>query len=225
MIPCPQARIGGTMAIVKIVLAWTAFAVFHSLTVSEGYERAARRVLGERIFGAYHRLLFTTYNAAALLVLFRYLGTIRDAPFYQVVGWPRLLFHAVQAAGVVLVVRTPWDVLEFLGLRQVVAHWKGTGAGEAPRERLFTTKAYAVVRHPLTLAALGAVACGRREAPKPAEAPAGAGRPSASARLRARSRRTGRSGKGSVPPQARRPARRRAAESDCGRSPLCADRE
>lgn len=138
------------MDAVTIVLAWTAFAVFHSLTVSETYERAARRILGEQPFAAWHRLLFTAYNAAALLILFRFLGTIPDAPFYQVVGWPRLMFHAVQASGVVLIVWTPWDPARFFGIRQAADRVRGATA-DSGMERLFTAKAYSVVRHPIYL--------------------------------------------------------------------------
>jgi len=39
----------------KVVAAWAAFALFHSLTVSERYERWARGVLGDGRFQAYQR--------------------------------------------------------------------------------------------------------------------------------------------------------------------------
>jgi protein-S-isoprenylcysteine O-methyltransferase Ste14 len=62
----------------KVVAAWGAFALFHSLTVSERYERWARGFLGDERFRAYHRLLFTLYSAAATaaaVVAYFYLGT------------------------------------------------------------------------------------------------------------------------------------------------------
>ncbi|MHB1013444.1 MAG: hypothetical protein ACYC37_11180, partial [Desulfobacteria bacterium] len=55
----------GPMGAWKVIVAWGAFALFHSVTVSEPYERWARRMMGEDRFRAYHRLLFTAYSAAA----------------------------------------------------------------------------------------------------------------------------------------------------------------
>ena len=137
------------MEIAKTVLAWAAFAVFHSLTVSEGYERMARRAMGERAFAAFHRLLFTAYSAAATAAVLLYIRSLPDAPLYRLDGWARFLFHAVQLAGAALLLWTPWDFLEFAGVRQLARHLRGQ-APEAPVP-LFTGKAYAVVRHPLYL--------------------------------------------------------------------------
>jgi protein-S-isoprenylcysteine O-methyltransferase Ste14 len=126
------------MEIVRVVLAWAAFAAFHSLTVSEGYERLARRAMGERRFEAYHRLLFTAYSCLATAATLLYVHSLPDAPLYRVEGWLRFALHAVQASGAVLLFRTPWDLREFIGLRP-------------PRRRLHTEMAYAIVRHPLYL--------------------------------------------------------------------------
>jgi len=137
------------MEIAKTVLVWAAFAVFHSLTVSEGYERTARRAMGERGFAAFHRLLFTAYSAAATGAALLYVRSLPDAPLYRLDGWGRIAFHAVQLAGAALLLWTPWDFLEFVGLRQLLRHLRGE-APEGPGP-LFTGKAYAVVRHPLYL--------------------------------------------------------------------------
>ncbi len=138
------------MDLIRIIVAWGAFAVFHSLTVSEGYERLARRAMGERIFDVYHRLFFTAYSCAAFFLLVLYLKSVPDLPLFRVEGWPRLLLHAVQLGGAVFLLWTPWDLKEFLGLRQ----WERRNEpGPAPgrNDRLFTGKAYGVVRHPLYL--------------------------------------------------------------------------
>ena len=105
------------MDALRVILAWTAFAVFHSLTVSEGYERLARRWMGGRAFDGYHRLLF----------------------------------HAVQLGGVAFLFWTPWDLQEFLGIRQWKRHRKGELTEPGRNDRLFAHKAYGVVRHPLYL--------------------------------------------------------------------------
>ncbi len=136
--------------LIRIIVAWGAFAVFHSLTVSEGYERLARRAVGERNFDVYHRLVFTAYSCVAFLLLVLYLRSVPDSPLFRVEGWPRLLLHAVQLGGAAFLLWTPWDFKEFVGLRQ----WERRNEpGPAPgrNDRLFTGKAYAIVRHPLYL--------------------------------------------------------------------------
>jgi protein-S-isoprenylcysteine O-methyltransferase Ste14 len=135
----------------RVILAWTAFAVFHSLTVSKRYEDMAQRAMGERAFAAYHRLLFTAYSFVAFLLVVLYLRTVPDRPLYRLEGGVRLLFYAAQACGAALLLWTPWDVKEFLGIRQ----WKRQREGNPPEpgrnDRLFSKKAYGLVRHPLYL--------------------------------------------------------------------------
>jgi protein-S-isoprenylcysteine O-methyltransferase Ste14 len=139
------------MDALRVILAWTAFAVFHSLTVSEGYERLARRWMGGRAFDGYHRLLFTAYSLLAFLLLVLYLRSVPDRPLYRLEGAWRLLFHAVQAVGVVFLLWTPWDLQEFIGIRQWRRHRKGELTEPGRNDRLFAHKAYGVVRHPLYL--------------------------------------------------------------------------
>ncbi|MBE0606504.1 MAG: hypothetical protein IH610_09490 [Deltaproteobacteria bacterium] len=135
----------------RVIVAWGAFALFHSLTVSERYERWARRVLGEERFGACHRLLFTAYSAAATAAVLLYVRSLPDATLYRLDGLPRYAFHALQLCGAALLLWTPWDLKEFVGLRQ----WerRRAGADETPGriDRLFTGKGYGLVRHPLYL--------------------------------------------------------------------------
>jgi len=136
---------------VKVIIAWGAFALFHSLTVSERYERWARGFLGDERFRAYHRLLFTLYSAVATAVVLLYARSLPDAPLYRLEGISRYAFHALQLCGAALLLWTPWDLKEFVGLRQ----WerRRDGAGETPggNDRLFTGKGYGLVRHPLYL--------------------------------------------------------------------------
>lgn len=139
------------MEIVKIVLAWAAFAAFHSLTICESYERLARRAMGEDAFQAYHRLLFTAYSAVATAAVLLYVRSLPDAPLYRIAGWPRWVFHGVQAAGVALLFWTPWDLKEFVGLRQWLRYRHGKEPGSGRNDRLFTGAAYGLVRHPLYL--------------------------------------------------------------------------
>ena len=89
----------GRVDVLKVIIAWGAFALFHSVTVSEPYERWARRAMGEDRFRAYHRLLFTLYSAAATAAVLLYVRSLPDVPLYRIDGWARFLFHGVQFLG------------------------------------------------------------------------------------------------------------------------------
>ena len=140
-----------TMESMKVIIAWGAFALFHSVTVSEPYERWARGFLGDGRFRAYHRLLFTLCSAAATAAVLLYARSLPDIPLYRIDGWVRFLFHGVQILGASLLLWTPWDMKEFVGLRQWERHRKGKEEGPDRNERLFTEKGYGLVRHPLYL--------------------------------------------------------------------------
>ena len=135
----------------KVIAAWGAFALFHSVTVSEPYERWARRAMGEDRFRAYHRILFTLYSAVAVAAVLLYVRSLPDIPLYRIDGWVRLLFHGVQILGAGLLLWTPWDMKEFVGLRQWERHRKGERETTGRNDRLFTGKGYGLVRHPLYL--------------------------------------------------------------------------
>ena len=137
------------MDVLHVILAWTAFAVFHSLTVSEGYEDLVRRWMGTRAYDGYHRLLFTAYSLFAFLLLVLYLRSLPDQPLYRLEGAGRLLLHAVQLSGVAFLFWTPWDLKEFVGIRQWERSRKGRPREPGRNGRLFTGKAYGIVRHPL----------------------------------------------------------------------------
>ena len=139
------------MITLKVIVAWGAFAVFHSFTVSVPYERRARGMFGDARFDAYHRLLFTLYSAAATAAVLLYVRALPDVSLYRLDGWPRILFHGVQILGAGLLLWTPWDLKEFVGLRQWERHRKGERQAPGGNERLFTGKAYGLVRHPIYL--------------------------------------------------------------------------
>lgn len=137
------------MIVLQVILAWAAFAFFHSLTVSEGYEDLARRWMGGHAFDRYHRLVFTAYSVAVFLLLVIFLRSLPDHPLYRLEGLGRILCHTLQLCGVAFLLWTPWDLMEFIGLRQWERHREGRTAEPGRNERLFTGKAYGVVRHPL----------------------------------------------------------------------------
>jgi protein-S-isoprenylcysteine O-methyltransferase Ste14 len=139
------------MITLKVIAAWGAFALLHSVTVSEPYERWARGFLGDERFRAYHRLLFTLYSAAATAAVLLYVRFLPDVPLYRLDGVSRYAFHALQLCGAALLLWTPWDLKEFIGLRQWQRHRQGETQTPDRNEHLFTGKGYGLVRHPLYL--------------------------------------------------------------------------
>jgi protein-S-isoprenylcysteine O-methyltransferase Ste14 len=139
------------MDAMKVIVAWGAFALFHSVTVSEPYERWARGFLGEERFRAFHRLLFTLYSGVATAAVLLYVRSLPDAPLYRIEGVSRYAFHALQLCGAALLLWTPWDLKEFVGLRQWERYRKGEEEAQGRGGRLFTGKGYGLVRHPLYL--------------------------------------------------------------------------
>ena len=57
----------------------------------------------------------------------------------------------MQILGAGLLLWTPWDLKEFIGLRQWERQRKGEEEAQGRNERLFTGKGYGLVRHPLYL--------------------------------------------------------------------------
>lgn len=102
-------------------------------------------------FRAYHRILFTLYSAAATAAVLLYVRSLPDFPLYRIDGWVRFLFRGMQILGAGLLLWTPWDLKEFVGLRQWERHRKGEEETQNRNERLFTGKGYGLVRHPLYL--------------------------------------------------------------------------
>ena len=80
-----------------------------------------------------------------------YVRSLPDLPLYRIDGWVRFLFHGMQILGAGLLLWTPWDLKEFVGLRQWERHRKGKAEATGRNERLFTGKGYGLVRHPLYL--------------------------------------------------------------------------
>jgi protein-S-isoprenylcysteine O-methyltransferase Ste14 len=91
------------------------------------------------------------YSAAATAAVLLYVRSLPDIPLYRIDGWVRALFHGAQFLGAGLLLWTPWDLKEFIGLRQWERHRKGEGEAPERNEPLFTGKGYGLVRHPLYL--------------------------------------------------------------------------
>jgi protein-S-isoprenylcysteine O-methyltransferase Ste14 len=143
--------------IIQIVACWTGFALVHSLTASERYERWLRQRTGDRVFDSFHRLAYTIVSFATFALLVAFLRSLADQPLYSIPPPWRLALRGGQLAGFLFLLRTPVRLSEFLGLRQAMAY-PGDQRPDMP-EMLYTGKTYAIVRHPLYLGCIAIIAC------------------------------------------------------------------
>jgi protein-S-isoprenylcysteine O-methyltransferase Ste14 len=145
--------------IVLVVACWTAFALVHSLTVSDRWHGWLRRKVGAAHFLAYHRLGYAIVSFLTLAAVLAVLRSLPDRPLYRIDGVGRILFRIVQLLGVALLLKTPLSVPEFLGIRQALRFVRtGRNPEEPASPRLYTGKSYAYVRHPLYLGCSAVVA-------------------------------------------------------------------
>ena len=127
------------------ILTFIAFALLHSITASESFKNFLSRVLGRDTIDRHFRLAFNIFSAlitaaAAYVILSQPDSLIYRPPWYLL--WPA---HAVQAAGMALLVIAfrPFDAGSFLGTRP-----------QAGKVDLTTSGAYGLVRHPMYLAGI-----------------------------------------------------------------------
>lgn len=136
---------------ITILLAFTLWAIVHSLTAGTRAKAAFRRRFGERAYQGLYRGLYNLFSLASfLVVLYAIAVALPDRLLYSVPMPYRVLNIAAQAIGLVglayALYRT--GIFEFLGLSQLVRFVQGDPQPERPAT-FISTGAYGLVRHPL----------------------------------------------------------------------------
>ena len=138
-----------------VALAFLAFAVLHSITVSRAFKGIVSSIIGETRVRAYYRIWFTVFSAlitalAAYIIVSQPDTTIYRPPIILV-----LPARLMQLGGVALMLAAfrPFDLKTFLGIRQALGYIKTnktSGDIEGIEHGVLTrTGAYGVVRHPM----------------------------------------------------------------------------
>ncbi len=140
-----------------VYAAFAAFALLHSLTVSGRFKGLVAAVIGERAIRAWYRLAFTVFSAAITAALVSiYLGQ-PDIFLYRPPGYVLWPAHALQFAGVYLLIAAsrPFDLGSFTGVSQAIKLIRtGRTGGDIegiPHSGLVTFGVYGLVRHPMYL--------------------------------------------------------------------------
>jgi len=146
--------------VLQIIAVFVLFAFIHSLCVRERVKEYFARLVGVRATKGLYRLLYTLFSALTTLLAFLYINSLPDYYIFRGPAWFRWPMHFIQLAGLLFAASTfrAIDNLEFLGLRQFFKFLRGEDIGGdlegISSNRLITTGAYAVVRHPMYLGGL-----------------------------------------------------------------------
>ncbi|HHN64005.1 MAG TPA: isoprenylcysteine carboxylmethyltransferase family protein [Nitrospirae bacterium] len=147
-------------AVLQITGVFLLFAFVHSLCVRERVKRWFAQVAGGRTTRGLYRLLYTIFSAVTTLAVLLYILGLPDYYIFRGPAWFRWSMHLVQFSGLLLAASSfrTIDVYEFMGIRQFLKFIKGKEIGGDLEgitiNRLITTGAFSVVRHPMYLGGL-----------------------------------------------------------------------
>jgi hypothetical protein len=136
-----------------------AFAIVHSLLVTDGAKGIARKLLGEGLVRAYYRLAYTVVSVITTALAVYLIVLVPDRTLLVPPLWMKVIFHLMQLAGLAVGAAAFRRVRmgEFAGLTQAGRALRGetqTGDDEGLRQEFMTGGIYGVVRHPMYLAGI-----------------------------------------------------------------------
>lgn len=136
---------------IEFALAFTIWALLHSVMASRRVKARVRGWMGERPFTGLYRLLYNLFAFLTILPVFYALWVaVPPTLIWQI---PAPWAYGVTAVRLIALVGLllsflQTDVWDFIGLRQALRFWQGA-EGDGPPPKLVTGGMYALVRHPL----------------------------------------------------------------------------
>jgi protein-S-isoprenylcysteine O-methyltransferase Ste14 len=142
-----------------VAAIFAAFAIIHSLLVTDAAKSVARKLLGEGFVRSFYRLIYTVISVITTVLAVYLIIIVPDEIIYTPPLWARLICHAVQFTGIAIgaIAFKNIHLGEFYGLSQTVRALRGKeqlGDEEGLKQYLITTSIYGVVRHPMYLAGI-----------------------------------------------------------------------
>ena len=140
------------MPYILLAILWILWCVIHSAMISETVVKALKRRYGDRY--RYYRILFNLISILTLIPVLVYSGSLRVSPFFNWSGpWRTIRFLlAITAVALFYAGGRHYDLLQFMGIRQVVENESGKGLTE--KGGLDTSGILGVIRHPWYAAAV-----------------------------------------------------------------------
>ena len=137
------------MAVASVFAGMLLFAAVHSVLASLRFKDRLRASMGERAYHGTYRLIYNLVSlvtiAPILLITWR-----SGQVIWELESNSRWFFDILQVIGIlgVLIALFQIDLVQFSGLSQIIALWRGADL-PLPREGIQTRGVYCLVRHPL----------------------------------------------------------------------------
>jgi protein-S-isoprenylcysteine O-methyltransferase Ste14 len=136
---------------VWFVASFILWAVVHSITAAAGFKAAMRRLMGDRAYDGWYRLLYNLFATVTFLpVLYFLVVLVPKTPLWVIPRPYSYVANLVQLLGFLGLLLALWqtDVWEFIGLRQALRYLTRQSEPAVPAQ-LVTSGTYALMRHPL----------------------------------------------------------------------------
>jgi methanethiol S-methyltransferase len=142
----------------KIVLAFSAYAIFHSLLLTRSARLALEALFGQRAFRRWFRLCYSIQAAVLFLALLGYMASLPDTELVVIYGDGAWVLLALRLAGVGLIAWSLWSLglSKFLGWE----NWREGRHGALPDGTGVDGPVFEVrgpfrwIRHPIYVGAL-----------------------------------------------------------------------
>lgn len=139
---------------ILLSLVWTVYCIVHSALISVTVTDFLRRALGDRY--RFYRLFFNTFSLGILVPLLMYSHSARwgAEPLFTWEGHMRIIKYCLIALAAILVLTCSrhYNMLQFLGIRQIFQERPGNAMTESGE--FDSNGVLGVVRHPWYLALL-----------------------------------------------------------------------
>ena len=133
------------------LISFIIWSLLHSLTAASRPKTIIRQKIGDRAYDGLYRPLYNLFSIITILPVLYLLATqVSDVPIWTVPTPFKFIMNGIQLIGLVGLSVSLWqtDILEFVGLRQVLHYLRGDDK-PAPPPKLVTSGMYRFVRHPL----------------------------------------------------------------------------
>lgn len=137
----------------KVFLAFSAYAAFHSLLLTDVTRHSLERLVGRRAFRGWFRFGYVVQATVLLGVFVGYAATLPDRELVGFGGWVAVSLWILRLAGLYAIWRCTarLGTRSFLGIENLRAWWRGEEpAGDGVETgTLVVDGAYRWVRHPM----------------------------------------------------------------------------